>query len=244
MEEAATIQHLKNVKLAIEYKHLIKHAPSGVVLLPSLDPDNLRSLHGTIFLKRGLYRDGVFRFTVTLPAGYNDANTHPRIAFTPPIYHPLIDPTTGVMDLRVDPALREWVPGRHFLITALLFVKKAFYMKSYDPFSSPLPNDDARTLFDTAPPAFEARAQQAVQESLHRVYEVQPPDTTLQFHPPIPAHNDLKESILRTHASRHSDINQTSNDQNDSIDDSRNISDINIESSVPMQSRLFSTDIL
>jgi ubiquitin-protein ligase len=246
-EEALTTQHLKNIKLGIEYKYLIKHAPSGVVVLPSLD--DLRSFHGAIFVKRGLYRDGVFRFTMTLPPAYNDVDTHPRIVFTPPIYHPLVDPAMGTLDLRVDPALRDWVPGRHFLVTALLFVKKIFYFKSYDAFAAAtLPNDDARTLFDTAPQAFEARAQQAVQESLHRVHEAQPPEVTLQFHAPIPAHHDLKESILlRSHTNAAND--RTSDENDDTVgDDSRNVSDSNIDVSsltrLPAGGPRFSTDLL
>jgi ubiquitin-protein ligase len=88
-----TIQHLKDFKLAIEFKFLMKHAPGGVYLMPELD--NIRRLHGVIFLRRGLYRDGVFRFQMNLPQAYNDVGTHPEIKFTPPVYNPLIDPVVS-----------------------------------------------------------------------------------------------------------------------------------------------------
>ena len=68
----------------------MKHAPGGVFLMPQLD--DIRKLDGVIFLRRGLYRDGVFRFQMTLPHNYNGWNSHPRIVFTPPIFSPLIDP--------------------------------------------------------------------------------------------------------------------------------------------------------
>lgn len=58
--------------------------------MPQLD--DIRKLDGVIFLRRGLYRDGVFRFQMTLPYNYNGWNSHPRIVFTPPIFSPLIDP--------------------------------------------------------------------------------------------------------------------------------------------------------
>ena len=58
--------------------------------MPQLD--DIRKLDGVIFLRRGLYRDGVFRFQMTLPHNYNGWNSHPRIVFTPPIFSPLIDP--------------------------------------------------------------------------------------------------------------------------------------------------------
>jgi ubiquitin-protein ligase len=88
-----TIQHLKDFKLAIEFKFLMKHAPGGVYLMPELD--NIRKLHGVIFLRRGLYRDGVFRFQMNLPPAYNDVGTYPEIKFTPPVYNPLIDPVVS-----------------------------------------------------------------------------------------------------------------------------------------------------
>ncbi len=75
--------------------------------------DNIRKLHGVIFVRyyiifdllelifkqkntliivrRGLYRDGIFRFLMELVDEYNDVNCHPKITFTPPILHPLID---------------------------------------------------------------------------------------------------------------------------------------------------------
>ena len=83
-------QHLRDFKLAIEFKYLMQHAPGGVYLMPELD--DIRSLHGVIFVRRGLYRDGVFRFCVFLDKLYNSKNTHPVIIFNPPILHPLIHP--------------------------------------------------------------------------------------------------------------------------------------------------------
>lgn len=136
-------QHIRDFKLAIEFKYLMKHAPAGVYLMPAFD--NIRRLHGVIFVRRGLYRDGVFRFTMDLPLMYNDENTHPIITFTPPIFNPLVDPVTGILDLTVDESLKEWQPDKHFIVTALTFLKKIFYMKDYEGFSHFL-NQDARTM--------------------------------------------------------------------------------------------------
>lgn len=58
---------------------------------------NGRLLNGTFAtLRRGLYRDGVFRFIVTLPKTYNAPNAHPDIVFTPPIFNPLIHPSVSL----------------------------------------------------------------------------------------------------------------------------------------------------
>lgn len=141
----ASAQHIKDFKLAIEFKYLMKHSPAGVYLMPEFD--NIRKLHGVIFLRRGLYRDGIFRFQIHLPTEYNDINTHPEIFFNPPVYNPMIDPVTGRLDLKIDEVLKEWQPERHFIVTAITFLKKIFYMKSYDSYApGTLANEDARHL--------------------------------------------------------------------------------------------------
>ena len=57
--------------------------------------DNIRYYDGVIFLRKGIFRDGVFRFTIELPAAYNDTGTYPTVIFNPPIFHPLINPKVG-----------------------------------------------------------------------------------------------------------------------------------------------------
>jgi ubiquitin-protein ligase len=136
-------QHIRDFKLAIEFKYLMKHAPAGVYLMPEFD--DIRKLHGVIFVRRGLYRDGVFRFTMSLPQMYNDEGTHPIITFTPPVFNPLVDPNTGILDLTVDESLREWQPDKHFIVTAVTFLKKIFYLKDYDGFER-FANPEAKSL--------------------------------------------------------------------------------------------------
>lgn len=81
--------HLKDYKLAIEYKYLIRHAPSGVFLMPHMD--DCRQFFGVIFMRRGLYRNGIFRFKLSLSPEYNDVDCPPVVVFTPPVFNPLID---------------------------------------------------------------------------------------------------------------------------------------------------------
>ncbi len=143
MQLESSGQHIKDFKLAIEFKYLMKHSPAGVYLMPEFD--NIRKLHGCIFLRRGLYRDGIFRFQINLPKEYNDTNTHPEIIFSPPIFNPLIDPVTGKLDLQSEDVLKEWQPERHFIVTAITFLKKIFYMKTFNNFET-VPNEEARNL--------------------------------------------------------------------------------------------------
>lgn len=61
--------------------------------------DNIRILHGVMFVRRGLYRDGVFRFIIQLSKEYNCLNQHPVISFTPPVFHPLIHPEVCINNM-------------------------------------------------------------------------------------------------------------------------------------------------
>jgi ubiquitin-protein ligase len=136
-------QHIKDLKLALEYKYLMKAAPVGVYLLPEFE--NIRVLHGVIFVRRGLYRDGVFRFRIDLPKEYNDINTYPLVTFTPPIFNPLVDMSTGKLEYSADNSFTEWNPDRHHLVTLISFIKRIFFLKSYDEYPQVV-NEEAREL--------------------------------------------------------------------------------------------------
>jgi hypothetical protein len=86
-------QALRDYKVTIEYKHLKSHAPGGVYLIPSFD--DLRKFYGVIFVRRGPFTNGIFKFQLVLPKRYNDINQHPDITFTSTVYNPYVDPTNG-----------------------------------------------------------------------------------------------------------------------------------------------------
>lgn len=83
-------QHLKDLRIAVEFKSLSKQGPGGVYLMPHLD--DIRQFYGVIFVRRGLYKNGIFRFKMTLPSNYNSLGSTPQIIFTPPIFNPLVHP--------------------------------------------------------------------------------------------------------------------------------------------------------
>jgi ubiquitin-protein ligase len=136
-------EKIKDFKIATEYKFLITGAPAGVYLLPEFQ--DIRKLHGVIFVRSGLYKNGVFRFRIDLPPTYNDINTHPLVTFTPPIFNPLVHMSTGKLELTSDDSMREWKPDQHFLVTCVTFLKKTFMAKSYDEYNN-IPNEEARML--------------------------------------------------------------------------------------------------
>lgn len=53
--------------------------------------DDIRQHFGVIFVRRGLYRDGIFRFHLILPPDYNSSGSIPKILFTTPVFNPLVD---------------------------------------------------------------------------------------------------------------------------------------------------------
>lgn len=190
-DSSASATHLKDFRLAIEYKYLMRNAPGGVFLMPEFD--DIRQLNGVIFVRRGLYRNGIFRFRMTLPKGYNALNAHPSIAFTPPIFNPLVDPETGVLDLRLDESLKEWNPEKNFLVSALTFLKKIFYMKSFDNFPV-APNERAKQMLTNDKEAFLKEVEESVLDSLKRVHEM-PQNGTIVFTEPKPAHENIRRQV-------------------------------------------------
>jgi ubiquitin-protein ligase len=155
---------LRDYKVTIEYKHLKSHAPGGVYLIPYLD--SLRHFHGVIFVRRGPYTNGIFKFTLTLTPTYNDVNQHPVIRFLSHVYNPYVYETTGELDIKT--AYPRWDPSRHYLVTVLTFLKKIFYAKSFDDAKA---NLQAKELAQTNPTAFKTNVDHCVRESQKTVYD-------------------------------------------------------------------------
>lgn len=174
--EAEREQALRDYKLTIEYKHLKQHSPSGVYLLPSLT--SLRLFHGVIFLRRGLYSNAIFKFTMQLPDGYNDINTFPIITFQTPVYNPHVNPATGELDLAS--AYHTWDPHRHYLVTVLTYLKKIFYIKSFG--DGAVANLEARDLARSHPSEYRKMVQKCVNESQRGLFmNMNEPGSSLVF---------------------------------------------------------------
>ena len=186
--------HLRNLKIAIEYKYLMKHAPGGVFILPEFD--SIRFYHGVIFVRRGLYRDGVFRFTLQLPDAYSSRNSHPLIHFTPPVYNPMVDPSTGSLDVSLEPGMAVWQPDRHFIVNALTFLKGIFYLTSYDAYDR-VADEPALALFKSDQDEFRKKAVRSVRDSLSRSFDPVADNCSVMFTEPKPAHDIIKANVLQ-----------------------------------------------
>ena len=131
--------------------------------------DNLRRWHGVIFVRKGLYQGGVFKFIVELPQQYNDHDAWPHVVFTSQVVSPFVTPQKpesaenpqgaggggegkggegagGVLDLKS--SYPTWDPTKHFMVTVLALVKKIFYLKDEDLAGYQYPaNPEAKRLF-------------------------------------------------------------------------------------------------
>ncbi|CAM9215588.1 unnamed protein product [Choristocarpus tenellus] len=172
---------LKDYRLTIEYKHMKQHAPGGVFVIPSIN--HLRTWYGVIFVRRGHYANGIFKFRVELPLEYNDVNSWPVIIFTSYMFNPLVSPSTGELDLKA--FFTEWVPTKHYMVNALTYLKKVFYMKDFA-FDNPA-NPEAQKLFQENKRGFLERVDACVRASQKAVYENEP-GSSLRFTEPRPAH--------------------------------------------------------
>ncbi len=184
-------QAMRDYKLSIEYKHLKQHCPGGVYLVPS--HDDIRLFHGVIFVRRGAFTNGIFKFTLQCPPNYNDVNTHPTVQFSSYVYNPHVHPDTGMVDLPM--AFPTWNPSKHFLVTVLTYLKRIFYIKDYNELStdhqSLLPNQEALKLFQTDGGAYRRRVQECVKESQRSIY-LNDPGCTINFNKDDPRHDTLR----------------------------------------------------
>jgi len=180
-------QALRDYKVTIEYKHLKSHAPGGVYLIPSMN--SLRDFYGVIFVRRGPFTNGIFKFRLNLPPKYNDVNMWPKITFSSRVYNPYVDAETGELD--VQSAYPEWDPSRHYLVTVLTYLKKIFYAKN---FADARANVEAKSLAESDPQAYKKKVEECVHESQKKVY-VNDKGSTAQFTEESVAHRVLRDLL-------------------------------------------------
>jgi ubiquitin-protein ligase len=193
-------QAMLDYKLTIEYKHLKSHSPGGVYLIPSMD--NLRFFYGVVFVRRGPYTNGIFKFTLALPLKYNGLNMHPEIRFLSQIYNPFVDAETGLLDLKS--SFPRWDPSRHYLVTVVTFLKKIFYAKTFEDAHA---NVEAKQLALSDPDAFRAKVDQCVRESQKFVYD-NVEGTTATFSEEALTHRVLRD-LLKANIKDPSQITKT-----------------------------------
>ncbi|XP_046400023.1 AKT-interacting protein homolog B-like [Ischnura elegans] len=89
------IEHLVSQEYVMisEYQLLLKQAIPGMYIIPSANSAFL--WFGVYFIHEGMYEGGVFRFQLRIPSTFPSSGS-PELIFETPIFHPMVDPQTGV----------------------------------------------------------------------------------------------------------------------------------------------------
>ena len=104
--------------------HRIARAAAGIYILPALD--NLRKWSGVLFIRKGLYKGGIFRFYLELPRSYPADGACPRVTFLTDVHHPHINGKTGRVDI-LSHFNGKWIAGEHYIVVVLSVLKSMFF---------------------------------------------------------------------------------------------------------------------
>lgn len=145
-----------------EFNHLKKTRLPGVYVIPSFgDP---LVWFGVVFIRQGTYQDGVFRFVLDIPSNYPDGEC-PSIRFTPPIFHPFIDASTGKLDLAR--GFNSWRANVNHIWQILLYMRRIFYkFDTNDPV-----NTQAADLYESDAAAFKKKVKEHIADINNKLYE-------------------------------------------------------------------------
>ncbi|KAK6094134.1 hypothetical protein BDV3_002202 [Batrachochytrium dendrobatidis] len=194
--------------LQLEYTTLRVLAPSGVYILPVPEAPTL--WQGVVFMNEGLFNGGIFRFVIEAGDTYPD--TIPVMRFTSLLFHPLVDPLTGVLDsTEVFPSGNSIPMGVVVLIQYMKRILKVdvddmvlWSLKKLQNSVSNLKqaapcNMDACKLILNDRNAFMDKAKRSVDASKKYIYE--DPDSEIKFSPwDIDVHNRVLHILLTSNS--------------------------------------------
>ncbi|TPX31853.1 hypothetical protein SmJEL517_g04910 [Synchytrium microbalum] len=174
-------RYFKRYELLIEFKNLQhpSQCPPGIYIMPS--PDNLNEWYGCLFIHKGFYARGVFKFVVKIPESY--PQLAPSVTFLTDMFHPLID-RFGNMD--ISHHFPTWRPRKDLISHVLKYVKECFkesILSKLD--ENSVPNKDSLHMFVHERPLFAKLAAQcatlSVSDSI--LYDSYLPNNPVKFAP-------------------------------------------------------------
>jgi len=147
--------------LLAEFQLLLKQKLPGIYVVPSQHSPT--HWHGVLFIRQGLYQEGVFRFQVLIPNNFPDGDV-PNIAFEHPVFHPSIDPVSH--KLNVKQYFPKWKRNVNHIWQVLLFCRKVFYKLE----TAKAVNAEAAQLYQRDLAAFRERVRSCVTDWKERLY--------------------------------------------------------------------------
>uniref|UniRef100_A0A3B4Y5R1 Akt interacting protein n=1 Tax=Seriola lalandi dorsalis TaxID=1841481 RepID=A0A3B4Y5R1_SERLL len=147
---------------------------------------------GVIFIRHGLYQDGVFKFTVYIPDNYPDGEC-PKLVFDIPVFHPLVDPVSGELDVRR--AFTKWRRNHNHIWQVLMYARTIFYKINT---TEPL-NPEAAVLYEKDVQLFKSKVVDSVKLCNSHLFDqpkIEDP-YAISFSPWNPAvHEEAKERMF------------------------------------------------
>ncbi|XP_064640571.1 AKT-interacting protein-like isoform X3 [Lineus longissimus] len=175
--------------LLAEYHQLQSQKLPGVYVIPSAKSTLV--WNGVLFIRQGLYQEGVFKFNVVIPENYPDGDC-PRLIFDPPVFHPVVHPDTGELDCKR--AFQKWRRNVNHLWQVLLYARRVFYKIDT---KTPL-NPEAAVLYDRDLELYKQKVYESIQISKEKLYD--PPNNddphAIRFSQLDPAvHDEAKRQL-------------------------------------------------
>ncbi|EYB89886.1 hypothetical protein Y032_0227g2842 [Ancylostoma ceylanicum] len=152
--------------LSSEFARVCRHPIDGMYIVPSACDQF--TWFGLLFIRRGIYGGGIFRFNVRIPSDFPATTSLPSVKFDLFIFHPNIDPSSRRPDLtRYFPD--GWKKDKHHIQNVLLVVQRLFFSFDFDPESSA--NPVAATMWREDKEKFRSIAKNCVNQSRMEVYD-------------------------------------------------------------------------
>lgn len=152
--------------------------------------------YGVIFVRDGIYKDGIFRFNISLPEKFPEETTPPviiqdvcklystlilekllfqTIIFQNEIFHPSVSPFTGTLD--ISHAFPKWQPRQNHIWQLLKYIQFVFQYPNHNINSianTKLPNKSAADLLSQNKAEYISKVKENVRISRDKIYDPQP----------------------------------------------------------------------
>ncbi|XP_069112358.1 AKT-interacting protein-like isoform X2 [Argopecten irradians] len=213
--------------LMAEYNLLMQQKIPGCYAIPSA----MSSLvwYGVLFIRQGLYQEGAFKFTIIIPDNFPNGEC-PSLVFDLPVFHPLVDPLTGQLDVKR--AFQKWRRNVNHVWQVLLYARRVFYKIDS---KSPL-NKEAAELYEADLDCFKTQVSISVQKSKEQLNDPVKSDDPhcLRFSPLDPSvHDDTRQQMLKMKVIGSDVISEENNSSFDAVKLKENESDITTRNGAP-----------
>lgn len=145
---------------------LLSESIPGVYLIPSYESSF--TWFGVMFIRKGIYRGGVFRFNISIPVEFPNTIQSPSVIFQSEVIHPSIDPFTGTLD--ISNPFPKWITSDNHLWQ---LVKYIIYLFEY-PDQGNVKNKEAFDLWNQNRESYLERVTENVRLSNETLYDSPP----------------------------------------------------------------------